>query len=167
MSDDVKNSAPEMTLEEAQAKIQELEKQTQEYLAGWQRAKADYVNFKNDQEKRGKEISQFAGLMVLSQIIPVQEHLRKSLDIPAEQRTAEWIRGIELIYQQMRDVLKMLGVEELHAELGKPFDPAMQEAAGQEARAEMEEGIVTQEVNAGYSLHGRIVAPIKVIVSKK
>lgn len=157
-----------MTLEEALVEIERLKAENAEYLNGWQRAKADYVNFKQEQERRGKELSQFAGLSLISQLLPVQEYFRQALGYtPPEVATTDWYKGVEQIYKQLKEVMKGMGVEEYHAQRGDVLDPMKHEAVGQESLADLEDDVVTQEVHAGYMVHGKTIAPAKVIVNKK
>lgn len=150
---------------------QELEackKQSEEYLNGWKRAKADYVNFKNDQEKRSKELAQFATMSTLLGYVPIVENLRVAFThLPDELKGSEWVKGIEHIYTQMKEFLKTLGVEEYSGLVGKTFDPMEHQAVGQEARDDIEDNCISQEVSAGYKLHGKALVPAKVIVNKK
>ncbi len=150
------------------ARVAELEKQCDEYLNGWKRAKADYINFKNEQEKRSGELSQVARMTSLIQYLPVVENFRKAFgQLPENLKDSEWVKGVENIYKQMKEVLKGMGVTEVMGLIGKPFDPASQQAVGQEYRDEFEENSVTQEIEAGYTFNGSVIVPAKVIVNKK
>ena len=139
-----------------------------EYLAGWQRAKADYINFKNDQEKRSKELAQFASISLVMQLLPIAEHFRKAFAcLTDDLKLSEWVRGIEQIYRQFKDALKGMGIEEMAGVVGTAFDPAHHLAVGNEQRDDLDDGIVSQEIETGYLLHGRVIVPTKVIVNKK
>lgn len=169
MSDDT------MTLEEAQAEIAKLKlelemqsTQAEEHLNGWKRAKADYVNFKNDQEKRSKELAQFASMSTLLGYLPIVDNFRMAFEhLPKELESSEWVKGIQLIYTQMREMLKTMGVEEYTATVGSAFDPAEHQAVGQEQREDIEDDAISQEVGSGYRFHGKVIVPAKVIVNKK
>lgn len=153
----------------AQQEIERLKKENEEYLNGWKRAKADYVNFKNDQEKRSKELVEFSCLSLFAQWVPIVEHLRQALTkhMPKDLENSEWVKGIEQIYKQIREVMKGLGIEEFIDNAGKPFDPARHEAVGQEQIGDVEDNTITQEISAGYTYKGRVMVPAKVIVNKK
>lgn len=170
MSEDQQIAPEELVkkIEELNVQLGNLQKQNEEYLDGWKRAKADYINFKNDQEKRSKELSQFASLALVMQLIPVLEHFRKAFSyITDDLKTSEWVKGIEQIYRQFKEVLKGMGVEEMPSALGKTFDPSQHMAVGQEQKDDIDDDIVSQEVEVGYTLHGKAIAPAKVIVNKK
>lgn len=165
----------EMTLDQALAQIDQLakeleecKKQSDEYLNGWKRAKADYVNFKQDQEKHSKDLAKFASLSSLMGYIPLVEHMRTAFQyLPEELKTSEWVKGVEHIYSQMKEFLKSMGVEEQTGLVGKKFNPGEHQAVGQEQRDDFEDDIVTQELSAGYTFKGSVIAPAKVIVNKK
>ena len=164
-----------VTLEEALKKCEELEKsvevfkkQNEEYLDGWKRAKADYINFKNDQEKRSKELAQFASYALVVQLLPIAEHFRKAFGcITEELKNSEWVKGVEQIYRQLKEVLKGMGIEEMESQIGTVFDPSLHQSVGQEQRDDLDDGAVSQEVDGGYLFHGKVMSPAKVIVNKK
>jgi len=149
--------------------IERLKKENEEYLNGWKRAKADYANLKNDQEKRSKELVEFSCLSLFAQWVPIVEHLRQALTkhLPKDLENSEWVKGIEQIYKQIREVMKGLGIEEFLDNTGKPFDPTRHEAVGQEQIGDSEDNTITQEISAGYTYKGRVMVPAKVIVNKK
>lgn len=145
-----------------------MTKQRDEYLDGWKRAKADYINYKNEQEKRGKELAQFASYAILLQLVPIMQHFRKAFACVSDNlKSNEWVKGIDQISRQLRDVLKTLGAEEAEGAMGKPFDPALHESVGQEQCDGIADGAVSQEIESGWTLHGKPMIPAKVIINKK
>ena len=170
MSDEQNPSQDDLLkkIEELTEQLDTIKKQNEEYLDGWKRAKADYINFKNDQEKRSKELAQFASISLVMQLLPIAEHFRKAFAcLTDDLKLSEWVRGIEQIYRQFKDALKGMGIEEVAGVVGTAFDPAHHLAVGNEQRDDLDDGIVSQEVETGYLLHGRVIVPTKVIVNKK
>lgn len=170
MSDEQTGSIEELQkkIEELAVELEQLKKQNEEYLDGWKRAKADYINFKNDQEKRSKELAQFASYALIVQLVPLASHFKKAFAYADDElKSSEWVKGIEQIYRQFKEVLKSMGVEEMEDPIGKPFDPSQHLAIGQEQKDEYGDDIVSQEAQAGYLFNGKVVAPAKVIVNKK
>ena len=164
-----------LTLEGALEKIQQLEhdteelrKQNEEYLNGWKRAKADYVNFKNESEKRRDELAGLSMMTSASQYIPILDNFKKAFQfLPIELKDSDWVKGIEQIYKQMKEVIKGLGVEEYtDSVIGTPFDPTKHYAVGEEQVDQYGDGIITQEVSPGYTFRGSVIVPAKVIVNK-
>ncbi|MBI4250533.1 nucleotide exchange factor GrpE [Candidatus Uhrbacteria bacterium] len=151
-----------------QEEVERLKKLCEENLNGWKRAKADYINYKNEQEKHAQELAQVASMGSVMQMIPVYEQLRKAfLQLPDELKESAWVKGVEQISKQLKDALKNLGVAEQVGLQGKQFDPAQHQAIGQEYVEELQENCITQEINAGYTFHGKVLLPARVIVNKK
>lgn len=124
-----------------------------DYLAGWQRSKADFINARRDEEKARAEFAKYATEKVLREILPVVDSLEK---ISGADGTA--------IYKQLSDILRKEGVAEIEAK-GKRFDPAYHEALGQiETDKKEEDGVVLEELQKGYMLHDRVLRPSKVRV---
>ncbi len=156
-------------IEELQHELEELTKQNEENLNGWKRAKADYVNFKNETEKRRDELAGMAMMTSAAQYIPILDNFKKAFQyLPVELKDSEWVKGIEQIYKQMKEIMKGLGVEEYtESVVGTPFDPSKHYAVGEERVDTHEDGVVTQEVSPGYTFRGNVIVPAKVIVNKK
>ncbi|MDP2656178.1 MAG: nucleotide exchange factor GrpE [bacterium] len=155
------------TLAQTQSALEKAKKEAQDYLDGWKRAKADYINYKNEQEKRSRELAQFAGLTAVVQVIPVMESFRKAFDqVPVDLKGSDWVAGIDQIYKQLQEGMKNLGVEQVTSLEGQSFDPQQHEAVGTESDTSKEEGVILKEVNAGYTLYGKVVLPAKVVINK-
>lgn len=156
-------------IEELQISLEELTKQNEENLNGWKRAKADYVNFKNETEKRRDELAGMAMMTSAAHYIPILDNFKKAFQfLPIELKDSEWVKGIEQIYKQMKEVMKGLGVEEFaESVVGTPFDPSKHYGVGEESVETYDDTIVTQEVSPGYTFRGTVIVPAKVIVNKK
>ena len=97
-----------------QTELDELKKKADEYLDGWKRAKADYLNYKRDIEKRQDEMAQYANAALVVQLLPAVDHLRIALShIPKDQENAEWVKGLFHVKRQFDEFLKRLGIEQL------------------------------------------------------
>ncbi len=169
MSDDQQTQDTTLPdIDALQKQLEECRKQSEEHLDGWKRAKADYINFKNEQDKRSKEFAQFASMATLMQCLPVVENFRKAFNhVPELLKDSEWVKGIEHIYRQMKEMLKVMGVQEYTELIGQPFNPEKHQAVGQEQRDDFGDDVISQEIEAGYMLHGKVMQPAKVIVNKK
>ncbi|MBI4268679.1 nucleotide exchange factor GrpE [Candidatus Uhrbacteria bacterium] len=169
MSDEVTGQTdPAADIERLTRELEECKQQSEEHLNGWKRAKADYINFKNDQDKRQKELAQFASMTSLLSYVPIVDNFRTAFaNLPKDLESSEWVRGVQQIYIQMKEMLKTMGVEEFSGLVGKPFNPSEHQAVGQEQRDDFEDDIISQEVSAGYMLHSKVLVPAKVIVNKK
>jgi molecular chaperone GrpE len=139
--------------------VESLRKEKQEYLDGWQRAKADYVNAlkRSDEERR---VAKEAGLLkALEALLPTYDAIDRAKEHGALPE------GFEAIVRQFENAFKTLGVEPLGT-VGEHFDPALHEALGQDKAESMEQdGTLTAVLEKGYRVNGAVLRPAKVKVA--
>ena len=130
-------------------------------LAGWQRAQADFINYKRRTEQEKEEIGKFANSMLVINLLPVLDDLERALDsISDELAELGWVDGIRLIERKLRGILEAQGLSPIKA-LGEPFDPNLHEAAMQ---GKGKEGMVVEELQKGYKFQDRVIRPARVVV---
>lgn len=156
-------SEKKLTVEELEQALAECEKSRDEYLDGWKRAKADFANYQKDEAVRSEALIKFANEMVLSDLLHVLDSFDLGLATVAETDPAR--KGMELIRGQLEEALRRHGVERVQVRPGDAFDPARHEAVG-EAASGVPPGAIAEEVGAGYLLHGKLVRPVRVKLSK-
>ncbi len=147
-------------------KLKKSEEEKGEYLTGWQRAKADFINARKQDQEANKLLVKFAEANLVSEIIPVLV----SFDIAfansetLENVPADWRKGIEQIYSKLLAILAEHNVEVINP-LGKQFDPTLAEAVGMISTQNPEEDhVVLSVLQKGYKLHERVISPAKVRV---
>lgn len=146
--------------------IEELQKKCEEYLSGWQRAKADYSNREKDMAREKAEFVKFANEAFLLELIPVFDNFREALShIPNDHKTYGWVIGIELVKKRTHDFLKNFGVEPYGKE-GDLFDPNRFEALDEVEGEEDKKGKIVKVVRMGYMLGGRVIRPGQAVVGK-
>ncbi len=130
-------------------------------LAGWQRAQADFVNYKRRTEQEKEEIGKFANAMLVVSLLPILDDLERALDsISDELAELGWVDGIRLIERKLRGILEAQGLSPIKA-LGEPFDPNLHEATMQ---GKGKEGMVVEELQKGYKFQDRVIRPARVVV---
>lgn len=164
-------------LSEMKKELAETKKRAEEYLNGWKRARADYINREKEIEKEKEDWQKFANLSVIFQLLPildnfkrafrVYEELRPNLEKGDLQEMKAWVEGIRQIKKQLENLFKALEIEEIKT-IGEKFDPFLHESVGvQEGSDSTDKSeIIVKEIEPGYKLHGRVIRPAKVIVSK-
>jgi len=156
----------ELIFEELQKKIEECEKLKDEYLAGWQRARADFLNYKKEEMERIGELIKYADLGIILKILPILDNFEiAEKKISENLKNDENIKGILQIKNQIQDFLKNQGVEEIKV-VGEKFDPNFQEMVEEIETKEKESGIVLEEIQKGYKIHGKLLRPTKVKIAK-
>jgi len=141
-------------------------KQAEENLKGWQRAKADFVNYKKDQEKYLEEFRKYASEDLIVKLLPTIDNFELAVKhLPKDLENSDWAKGIVCIKSQFDNFLKEAGVEEIKS-VGEKFDPNLFESVGEE-ESDQEEGIIISEIQKGYRMFGRVVRVGKVKVVGK
>ncbi len=146
-------------VEEKLKKCQELK---DEYLTGWQRAKADLINARKDDDKRNQEFLKFANASLIFEILSALDSF--DLAFANEKEDSKFSKGIFLIKMQLEGVLRKYGLEQIKS-LGEQVDLNVHEIIG-ETESEKDAGIVVEELQKGYTLNGKVLRPTKVKVSK-
>lgn len=147
-------------------KIEEIEKQKKEYLAGWQRERADFINYKKDELKKIEELIKYASLGMVLKLLPILDNFDiAEKKISEKSKNNKDIKGLIQIKNQLEDFLKTSDIERIEV-LGKRFDPAYHEIVELVEEKGKESGIIIEEMQKGYTVHGKILRPAKVKVIK-
>ncbi len=143
--------------------IAQAKEEAQKYLANWQRAEADFQNYKRRVEQERDETRRFASAALIINILPILDDLERALmSLDARLAGLTWFEGIALIHRKILILLENAGVSVIQAE-GQQFDPREHEAV---MHSEGEEGKVLAEVQRGYKLYDRVLRPAMVVVGK-
>lgn len=165
MTDDNSTQEAVETGVSCEAKLAECEKVRDEYLAGWQRAKADYQNLQREIIERITEEFEAGRRSIIKEMLPIGDDLAiAQQSMPAELRKNAWAEGIEGIARNFEQRVSALGIEAIEA-LGKPFDPMYHESL-ESVASEEPEGTVVEEVQKGYIYKGRVLRPARVKIAK-
>lgn len=139
----------------------------EEYLSGWKRERADFINYKKEEAERIANLARYSGEEMILRILPILDHFNiAEKHLTDEDRKNGHISGLLKIKQQMEDFLKNSGVEEVKAEIGDNFDPNIHEAVEVAVAEGKDSGIIIDTISKGYFLNGRLLRPAKVKISK-
>ena len=165
-NDDTVEEAQELPDESPEDQIERLEGLAAEYLDGWQRARAEFANYKKRVEReRGDARERITG-EVLTRYLGIVDDLSRALSEPLNgDDTEDWVAGIELIYQKFVALLENEGAEPIEPE-NVPFDPNYHEAVTFEEDDQIESGYVIDYTLRGYTLGERVLRPAHVRVAK-
>lgn len=137
---------------------EELKKERDDYLAGWQRARADFINYKKEEMERIKGLMEYAEAEFLLKILPIVDNVERAEKTISDQ-------GFMQIAMQVRQFLKDHEVQEFKAE-GEKFNPEFHEAVGEVEKEGTKPGTIVEVLQKGYTLHGKLIRPARVKIAK-
>jgi len=154
--------APALTAEEL------LRSERDEFQEKWLRVVAELDNVRKRNRREIVESRRFAQADVLRSLLDIQDNFERALQsVDPDSDTAEsqgFREGVELIFQNLRGVLKDKGVVPIEA-LEQEFDPNVHEAVGTLPRDGVEPGQVIEVVQQGFLFGDMVLRPSRVIIS--
>ncbi len=156
------------TIKKLREKIKKLESEKQEYLTGWQRAKADMVNARQRDEAERKDFIKYANEGLISNLISVLDSFDMAMGNKEawEKADKNWRVGVEYIYSQLIKVLTENGLTEINP-MNEKFDNAKHEAVSYEpVTDEKLDHMIVGVIQKGYSLNGKLLKVPKVKVAE-
>ena len=158
MAPDFKNK-----IQKVKDELKKCETEKREYLDGWQRSKADFINYKKDEAKRFEGMVEFLTAGIMGGIIPVLDSFDLALkhELPKEVEN-----GLILIRSQLEDVLKKNGIVEIKINPGDQFDPSRHESVGESESDELE-GMIAEIMQRGYLMEEKVLRPVGGKIAKK
>ena len=160
---DEKQEEPGINLLEA---LMNAQREAAEYKDGWQRERADYSNYRKRTERQHSETLQDATVQLLRKFLPIIDDLDRAIEnIPCEFDDTAWYEGVALIQRNVEKFISENEIEEIDP-LGCEFDPNYHEAIGTEDSAVYSSNQVSDTLQKGYLINGRIIRPALVKVAK-
>ncbi|MEK7129073.1 MAG: nucleotide exchange factor GrpE [Patescibacteria group bacterium] len=149
-------------------KLKECEKERMEYLSGWQRAKADFINSRREDGVWKKEYMLFANEGLIGELLPVMDSFALAFSNKEawEKTDKNWRIGVEYIYSQLSAALGEHGLVMFGAK-SEIFDPSKHTALETIETDDLDkDGLIENVLQQGYILNGKIIRPAKVNVYK-
>jgi molecular chaperone GrpE len=151
---------------ELKAQLEAANAKAAEYLDGWQRARADFANYKKRVDRENADLSATIAASVLTRILPVLDDFDLAMkNAPADGDGARWATGLALVHKKFNCVLENEGIKRIEAE-GQPFDPNVHEAVVHQESPGHESGQVIEVLRQGYKSGDRVLRPALVKVAK-
>lgn len=141
--------------------LEALQAQLHEQEDLYKRMLAEYANYKRRTEQEKQLVGEFTRGETLKALLPVLDNLVRAAAAPEGH---EYKTGVDMTIRQLQEALHGLGLEEIEAQ-GKPFDPEIHHAVMREDAEGVEPDTVTEVLQTGYSLHGRVLRPAMVKVA--
>jgi molecular chaperone GrpE len=149
-----------------QEKVAEAEAKAAENLDGWQRAQAEFANYKKRLAREQEQLAAEVRGRVIKQYLDIGDDLDRAFKTrPQDSEGAAWADGVEIIYKKLQSLLNAEGLTRVDP-LGEQFDPNMHEAVTQDISQDHESGIIIEVLRPGYLLGERVLRPAAVKVAK-
>lgn len=124
---------------------------------------AEFENFKKRAIKERADTIKFGWESVARDLLTVLDNLERALAHVPGDTDKNLVAGLDMVAAEFRSSLKKQGAEIIPT-LGQPFDPNLHEGVGQE-ESDQPEGTIIREHLRGYTLHGRLLRPARVVLS--
>jgi molecular chaperone GrpE len=161
MGDITPEVSPAEYIESLKKALAEEKAKAETNLTGWQRAQADFTNYKRFAEQEKLETSKYQTANIIMTFIPVLDDLERALAaLPADESKARWVEGFKLIEKKFKDILDKQGLKGFKT-VGLDFDPRCMDAI---TCMPGKKDVVVQEIEKGYVVNEKVIRPAKVIV---
>lgn len=156
----------EKTAEELlQEKVDKLEEELKQSEDKYLRLYAEFENFKRRKNKEIETNNVYKSQKVITEIIPSLDNLERALQVESDnEEIKSLLKGVEMVYEGLLNVLKSEGVELIETENAQ-FDPNYHHAVMQDEDSEKESGAILDTFQKGYKLKDRVIRPAMVKVN--
>jgi len=137
-----------------------------EYLAGLQRERAEFANYRRRTTEEREARLGLAGEDLIRKVLVLADDFDLAIEARPEAIASEpWVEGVAAIDRKLRALLESEGVTQIDASPGTPFDPREHEAIASVPGTGRRDGEIVEEVRRGYRLRDRVVRPALVAVA--
>jgi len=147
---------------------EELAREVAELTVDLQRTRADFENYRKriEQEKQMARMSGEASAVL--RLLPVIDNIERAVaHIPVELTDDKWAQGVAGLAKNLEKSLESMNLKRINAKPGAPFDPELHEAIQFDEDAEGENEVVSEELQAGYTLNGQPIRHAMVKVTRQ
>jgi molecular chaperone GrpE len=154
------------SLKKMREKYKQCQTERQEYLAGWQRAKADLINARKDFEGSKNKIINQANEDFIHELLPILDAFSGAFSNKEawEKVDKNWRTGVEYIHRELVKTLEVRGIQEFGAS-GDPFNPLEHTAVTSiDTDDKKMDHIIESVIQPGYRLKDKVLRPARVNV---
>jgi molecular chaperone GrpE len=163
---DEQSAVRQSEFEELRNNIESLQKEKDEIFEKLQRVSADYANYQKRVPRQISDSINYEKEKIIKSLLPALDNFEHTLQNSNSAENIDILtKGIRIIYDQMLDILKSHGVEQMKT-LGQTFDPAQHEAMMRKNEPDKDDNTIVEEFQKGYKLNDRVIRPSKVVVNK-
>ncbi len=132
------------------------------------RVQAEMQNLRRRTEQDVEKAHKFGQEKLSAELLAVMDNLERALQVAVDRENESvqsLLTGVELTLKSFADCFRKFGIEQVDP-LGEPFDPQVHQAMAMQENPNVEPNTVTGVMQKGYTLHGRVLRPAMVMVSR-
>jgi molecular chaperone GrpE len=153
-------------IEALKAELESTRAKADEYLAGLQRERAEFSNYRRRTTEEREQMLGLAGEDLIRKVLAIADDFDLAIDNRPEELAGNgWVEGVTAIDRKLRTLLESEGVRQVEAAAGMPFDPRQHEAIVTVPGTGRAEGEIVEVVRRGYLLRDRVIRPALVAVA--
>jgi molecular chaperone GrpE len=153
-------------IDKLKAELADAQAKAEEYLAGLQRERAEFANYRRRTAEEREAMLGLAGEDLIRKVLGLADDFDRAIEArPEAIATDPWVEGIVAIDRKLRALLESEGVSQVEAAPGTAFDPREHEAIATVPGTNRREGEIVDEIRRGYRLRDRVVRPALVAVA--
>ena len=161
-----KKSKEEKKIKELEEKLEKANADLEHWKNEYYRAYADTQNLRKSLVKEHSDVIKYRAMGFIEDLLPVLDSFHMALaSEPTSQELKNYLVGFQFVYRNLVQVLENEGVKEISPNVGDKFDDKTMNGVDITIQ-EGEENLVTKVYAKGYELHGRLIRPAQVSVSK-
>jgi molecular chaperone GrpE len=150
-----------------QAELARVATERDTYLDHLRRLQAEFENYRKRVQRESEQLRKLAAEDVIAALLPVVDNMYRACSAAERHDEGQVVEGVERVTGQLVALLSSQGLEELPVRPGDAFDPTIHEAVMAQSSADHEEGAVVSVLERGYTLHGKLLRPARVIVASR
>lgn len=153
-------------IDQLKAELEIAINQAAEYLAGLQRERAEFTNFRRRTADERERDAGLAADGLLRKVLGVADDFDRAIEARPEALADDpWTDGVSAIDRKLRLILESEGVTAIEVTPGLPFDPRQHEALVNIPSTDLPEGAIVSELQRGYRIRDRVLRPAMVAVA--
>jgi molecular chaperone GrpE len=154
------------TLKKLRNDLKACKLQKEEYLNGWQKERADFINYKKQEEERKNNFSEAVRERILSRFLTILDSFNMAFSNKEswEKVDENWRKGVEYIYAQLKTIFEEYNVKEVGV-IGEDFDPNIHQSIEMTKTDQKENNHkISEIIQKGYKLGDRVIRAARVNV---
>ena len=129
-------------------------------------AQAELINYRKRKDDEVEGLLKYANQGIITDLLPIVDNFERFLSHSEDnEEIKKYSVGIKMIYNNLKDILKQYGVEEINR-VGQLFNPNLEQALLVENDPTKEDEIVLEVLLKGYKLKDRVIRPASVKINQ-